>query len=80
MARQSPGTISGWTARSRSSATGPRSLSTPPSSAISAKGVEGRPGEAETLALLGDLCDDDGYRKQADGLYAVMGVISPRGR
>nr|WP_273936026.1 hypothetical protein [Kutzneria chonburiensis] len=38
-----------------------------------------RPGEAETLALLGDLCDDDEYRRQAAELYAEMG-ISPRGR
>lgn len=35
--------------------------------------------EAETLAWHGDLCDDDGYRKQAGELYAAMGVDQSSG-
>jgi len=38
-----------------------------------------RPGEADTLALFGDLYEDDQHRRQAVALYAEMG-ISPRGR
>lgn len=39
-----------------------------------------RPGEADALELLADLCGDEAYRRQADELYAAMGMVSPRGR